>query len=124
MTTLVKKLNGLSNVSSVGKKELKLSKIFDFKAKPFFNIIIGSLILVILFCYLLEMNQLVVLGFRVDELERQREELKKTNKNLEMEKMKLESLSGTSNEVADLNFIKVEKIDYLRPIAGLALTKK
>lgn len=124
MTTLVKKLNGLSNISSVEKKELKLSKVFDFKTKPIFNIIIGSLILVILFCYLLEMNQLVVLGFRVDELERQREELEKTNKNLEMEKMKLESLSGSSNEVANLNFIKVEKIDYLRPMAGLALTKK
>lgn len=108
--------------SSINEK--KEIKILDFRTKPILNIVLGSLILVVLFFYLLEMNQIVALGFKVDELERQREELKKTNKSLEVEKMQLESLSGSSHELANFNFVKTDKIDYLKPVTGLALTKK
>jgi hypothetical protein len=124
MTTIVRRFNTMSGSSINEKKEIKFFKILDFKTKPIFNIILGSLILVVLFFYLLEMNQIVALGFKVDELERHKEDLKKTNKSLEMEKMQLESLSGASDKLANFNFVKTDKIDYLKPTAGLALNKK
>jgi hypothetical protein len=124
MTTIARRFNVTPSNSLNEKKEIKFLKILDFQTKPIFNIILSSLILVVFFFYLLEMNQIVALGFKVDELERHKEDLKKTNKSLEMEKMQLESLSGTSDELANFNFVKTDKIDYLKPVTGLALTKK
>jgi hypothetical protein len=121
MTTLVRGFNDLARTISIEKKKIN---ILNFKTKPIINLVILGLLLVILVFYLVEINQIVTLGFKVDEMEKSRDDLKKTNKNLEMEKMQLESLNDANQELSALNFVKIDKIDYLRPMAGSTLTKK
>lgn len=121
MTTLARGFNDSRGTSSTEKIKIN---ILNFKTSHILNAVILGLVVVISAFYLIEMNQIVALGFKVDELERNREELKKTNKNLEMEKMNLESLSNSEKELSALNFVRTDKVDYVRPVAGLALTKK
>jgi len=38
--------------------------------------------------------------------------------------MQLESFANNENELSTLSFVKIDKVEYVRPVAGLALTKK
>lgn len=88
------------------------------------NIILLVAIFVVLIFYVIEINQIITFGFKLNELEQKQEEMKKINKTLELEKIKLESLNNTENELTSLDLVKIDKVEYLRPLSGVALTQK
>lgn len=121
MSILVKKLNNVYKTSSFEKTGTKHQ---FFKKILKLNIILLIFICLILFFYLIQINQIIALGLKIDELEKNRDNLQKTNKDLEIEKIKLESLSNAQNQISSLDFIKADNAEYLRPVAGLTLTRK
>lgn len=88
------------------------------------NLILILLILMILILYLIEINQITILGFKISELEKKADELKQINKNLKLEKIKLESLNNLQHSLNSLGLVRTEKVEYFKPIEGMALTRK
>lgn len=88
------------------------------------NLILILLILMILIFYLIEINQITILGFKISELEKKADELKQINKNLKLEKIKLESLNNLQHNLNSLGLVRTEKVEYFKPIEGMALTRK
>lgn len=121
MSSLARKLNLTCNPILL---ERKNAVSIVFKKPLTLNIILLVAIFGILILYIVEINQIIGFGFRLNELEQKSDEIKKTNKVLELEKIKLESLNHAENELSSLNLIKTEKIEYLKPIGGVALTQK
>ncbi|MBS4014450.1 MAG: hypothetical protein KGZ97_11965 [Bacteroidetes bacterium] len=121
MSILVKRINSVYETTALKNKEVELhnlKKIFKL------NIVILIFIFLVLFFYLIEINQVITFGLRINELEKSKNNLQKINKELEIEKIKLESLSNAQNQILTLGFVKVDNLEYLRPMAGLTLTRK
>ncbi len=95
---------------------------FVLKNPFILNIILLGLIFITLILYLIQMNQIVSLGFKLNELEKKKDELEKINKSLLLEKIKLESSETIQKNLT--SFIKTEKVDYLRPLFETAVSKK
>ncbi|MFN3301416.1 MAG: hypothetical protein ACK413_00070 [Patescibacteria group bacterium] len=98
---------------------------FHFSKKIFIlNLILLSLIFIILVFYLIKINQIIILGFKISELEKRVDELKEINKTLKLEKIKLESLNNIQSNLNTLGLVKPEKIEYFKPIESISLTRK
>ena len=95
-----------------------------FKKPLILNIILIIFISFLLIFYLIEVNQIITFSFKLKELEKKKEELKEINKNLELEKIKLESLNNTQNYLNSLGLIKIEKVEYIKSLTSATLTKK
>lgn len=95
-----------------------------FKKPLILNLILLSLIFVLLIFYLIQINQIITFGFKLNELEKRKEELEKINKSLQLEKIKLESLGNLQEDLTSFNFVKTEKVEYLKQITGGSLTQK
>ena len=88
------------------------------------NVILTILVLIFLLLYLLEVNQLIVFSFKLKELRERKERLGEINKNLELKKLKHESLNNTQSYLNSLGLVKTEKVDYVKDISSATLTKK
>lgn len=122
MSILVKKFNSTARSSFFSKSD-KSANIF-LKKTLVLNIILAILIFVFLTFYLFKINQLIALGFRLNQLETTKEELGKSNKSLELEKMRLEALGYEENSLIGFDLVRAKEITYLKPITGATLTQK
>lgn len=121
MSSLARKLNPTYNPVLL---ERKNSTNVLFKKPLTLNIILLAAIFIVLIFHIVEINQLIAFGFKLNELEQKKEEIRKINKTLELEKIKLESLNHTENELTLLDLVKIDKVEYLKPLGGVALTQK
>jgi hypothetical protein len=88
------------------------------------NVALTILVFVSLLIYLFEVNQLIVFSFKLKELKEKKEKLEEINKSLELNKLKLESLNNIQNYLDLFGLVKTEKVEYIKNISSMALTKK
>ncbi|MFH1822994.1 MAG: hypothetical protein ABH830_04830, partial [Patescibacteria group bacterium] len=76
-------------------------------------IIIIIFIIIIGVFYLVTMNDLIVKGFKLQDLKKDIAIIKNENKDLELKVMALESLNNLHEKAAKLNMVAVGEVDYL-----------
>lgn len=113
---------------------IKLSKINNLRhttnKKPLNQGIIslGYLILFIILAffivfYLIQVNKLASASFRLRDLEKQIEELKEANRNLELEINNLISLETIEKASKKMGLVKGEEVEYLTPVDPVIAVK-
>ena len=60
----------------------------------------------------------MVYGFKIKELENNKNNLSQSLWKLELEKIQLESMNDLQSNLQKLNLVKVETIEYLKPWSG------
>jgi hypothetical protein len=101
------------------KKKLK-GKILNFDN---LNKLIGFSIVIILGFYIASINDMVVKGFRLQELRKEKNSIVDINKELENKRINRESYSEVSKRVEGLKMIAVNNIEYIEMVNG-AVAKK
>ena len=81
------------------------------------NIIAVTLFFVIGFYYLIQINNLVVKGYQIKELEKKISQLKLESERLELETLQLQSMGNIEEGVEKLGMVAVGEIEYLVPIS-------
>lgn len=95
------------------KREIN-NQSFWKKLKSFnFNIVILTLIVLISLLYLAQVNSVAAKGFEIKDLEKRIEELKESNKKLELKVAELRSRGYIGEQIQKLNMVSVSSIDYL-----------
>ncbi len=101
------------------KKKLK-GKILNFNN---LNKLICFSIVLLLGFYIVNINDMVVKGFKLQELRKERNSVVEITKELENKKINRESYSEVSKRVDGLKMIAVNNIDYIKVVNG-AVAKK
>jgi len=91
---------------------------FKRKISSFFTLANLNIVLIIGFAsicisYLVVSNQLVSRGFAVNDVKTKFEELEKSNRDLELTAMNLESYSYINEKVAELGMINIGEVEYI-----------
>lgn len=88
------------------------------------RMVIFGLIILVGLVYLVQINRVSTSGFKLKELSQKAEELRLTNKKLELQAEELQSLKNIMAASADLKLVGVSKVDYvILPPAAVALGK-
>jgi len=82
-----------------------------------FNIIVAFLICVVAVLYFIQINSAAAKGFEIKDLEMKIEELKDSNKKLELKTAELKSMTSIKERVGGLNMktLAAGGIDYIVP---------
>lgn len=91
-------------------KKIKREKIFNFNN---LNKFIYSIIIIIGVYYMTNINDLIVKGFKLQELRKQINVLAETNKNLEYQKMTRETYTNVSQRARNLKMVVAANVDYI-----------
>ncbi|MBI4652716.1 hypothetical protein HY750_00465 [Candidatus Kuenenbacteria bacterium] len=83
------------------------------------KIILFSIILMGLF-YLIQTNSLTVGGLKITDFKKQIEEIKKDNKQLEIEFLQLQAASKIKQASEELKMVKVDNLKYLEETGDVA----
>jgi hypothetical protein len=83
------------------------------------KIILFSIILMGLF-YLIQTNSLVVGGLKITDFKKQIEEIKKENKQLEIEFLQLQATAKIKQAGEELKMVKVDNLKYLEETGEIA----
>jgi len=105
---------------------LRRKRIFSlviFKKPLVFNIVLISLILFFIIFQLILVNKMAIYSFKTKELEEKKIKLKQETKNLELEKIRIESLESIQAGLKNLNLVKTENLEYLKSVSGAVATK-
>ncbi len=81
------------------------------------NIIVAFLICVLSVVYFLQINSAAAKGFEIKDLEMKVEELRESNKKLELKSAELKSMASVKERIKDLNMVSVaaSSIDFMVP---------
>jgi hypothetical protein len=86
------------------------------------NILVFSLLALISGAYLFTMNEVMVRGFRLEELQRSAKALAEEHRDFELQAVSLKSYDNLSQKLQELQMVSVDNIDYIS--ASSALAKK
>lgn len=90
----------------------------------FLNKILFSMIIIFCLVYVATNNDLIVKGFKLQDLKTEVAKLQETNKNYELEAMNLEAYNSISKRVERFNMVAVgDEVDYLT-ITNMAVARK
>ncbi|MBU1922543.1 hypothetical protein KKD84_05030 [Patescibacteria group bacterium] len=93
------------------KDKQKIKRKFNFKI---FNAASVALIVFLSIYYVTTVNDLIVKGFRLQELKNEINNLEEENRNLTTNKTSLESYGHISQRVKDLEMVAIgEEVDYI-----------
>lgn len=98
-------------------KKKKVFSLKIFNSFLFLLIIAGSLY------YLIGINNLIVKGFRLQELKKEVNLSKNENKNFELKTMFLESYNNLSERAEDLSMVVASEIGYITITDGVVVKK-
>lgn len=101
------------------KKKIK-NKIFNLNN---FNRLLFLSFLLLLCAYIANINDMVVKGFKLQELRKEKSSLVEINKDLENKKINYQSYGELSKRVGDLKMVAVSDVDYIEIVSG-AVAKK
>jgi len=88
-----------------------------------FNIILFSLIIICSIYYLININDLTVKGFKLEEFKKKLNYLSSENTDFEIKEMSLGSYNNLSKRAEELNMIAVGNVDYITIINTVAINK-
>lgn len=101
----------------------KRGKLFIFlKRTAVLNTILLVLIIFSTILYLFQINKLTVYGFKIKELENKKNDLNQSFQELELKKLRLESINNLQNDFRKIGLVKTETVEYLRPFRPLTGT--
>ncbi|MBD3247838.1 hypothetical protein GF382_00940 [Candidatus Falkowbacteria bacterium] len=85
------------------------------------NIVLSILILFSVAYYVVGINELVVKGFKIQELRNQAVSLENENKNFDIYATSLKSYNNLAKRVESLGMIETDKVDYIRKTSAVAV---
>jgi cell division protein FtsB len=85
------------------------------------NFIIVTLICMVGFLYIYEVNTLATKGFDIKKAESELEQLKKENENLNIRATELKSMNKIEEKTKDLNMVAPKDISYLNIPGNVAM---
>ncbi|MFA5318232.1 MAG: hypothetical protein WC323_02040 [Patescibacteria group bacterium] len=88
----------------------KISSLFTFT-----NLNISLILGFVFICvsYLVVSNQLISRGFAINDVKTKLEELEKSNRDLELTAINLESYSYINEKVAELGMVSIGEVEYI-----------
>ncbi len=83
-------------------------------------LLILSIIFIILFLavYIFQISTVISQGYQIQSYQKKIDEVAQTNKNLEINTVKINSLENIDAKIQELGFEKTDKIDYLQILEG------
>ncbi|PKL72568.1 hypothetical protein CVV26_00970 [Candidatus Kuenenbacteria bacterium HGW-Kuenenbacteria-1] len=75
------------------------------------------------FFYLIQTNSLAISGLKITDFKKQIEELKKDNKQLEIEFLQLQAVSKIEQASEELKMVKTNNAKYLKETGEIAVAK-
>lgn len=100
----------------------KLSLKFKLDLKTFW--IFSVVLLISLFSlYIFQVNSLISESYSLQKNEEKLNELRRENKNLEINYLRLNSLKNVESQLKEFGFEKVDKIHYIRVLESSVATK-
>jgi len=91
----------------------KVDKHCNNKTYLFCKVLVILFLVGSIFLYLLQINSLATKGFKIQELERQLNELKDNNKKLSLEAVHLSSMAELNEKVHNLDMVSVDEFSYI-----------
>lgn len=86
----------------------------------FIIILVGALGLL----YISQINSVAVAGYTIKETDKKIEELKRKNKELELELARLQSVNNIRNESQRLNMVELSQASFVNPFTAVAVKKE
>lgn len=113
----------LTNQNSVRFGERKITgKTHSAKAGGVtLNFILVTVICIMGFLYIYEVNNLATKGFQIKDLEAQLESEKKDNENLNIRSAELKSMYNIEEKTKDLNMVAPKDVSYLNIPGNVAM---
>jgi cell division protein FtsB len=85
------------------------------------NFVIVTLICMVGFLYIYEVNNLATKGYDIKKFESELEQLKKDNENLNIRATELKSMNNIEEKTKDLNMVAPKDISYLNIPGNVAM---
>ena len=76
-------------------------------------IILGTLFVICVLFYLVQVNSIATTGYQMDELENKLSKLEEQKQKMELEIIQLQAVTNVDEKVASLNMVPVGDIKYL-----------
>lgn len=113
------RLRGFKKAKITRLREERQTLGYRFKSGPVTTaIIIIALACLLSLFFLIQVFQTSTKGYQISDLKAKAQELKESNKNLEIKAAELRSFENIRNEAEELNMVEADKIVYIR--AGTA----
>lgn len=111
-----------TNTKRFKKKNKGFFAKFRFSLKSLV-VIVALLILTSGFIYILEVNSAATKGYKIKDLEKKIEDIKKENKEMQLSIIELQSIQRINQRVADLSLVAVERVEYAGTGSAMAIAK-